>query len=1012
MTERVTERVTERAPESVTRSVANRDPGNGLSLLLERRDPDSLGWDRERFEALDPWRRAIGPLAFVEIRANGRADRFSTAIDEIGVVLLDPGDPSLLAGAVRGEARRGLRRVLAGRVLVVHDAERIRGLLARDVDPTFATRSLLELQELFALCHPDAPDLELGTLCRRLLAREAGDGALARAIDFGALLAATASAARTGAGRYGELRTILAERLPDSPWRALVDPDFAPLANGATEQSLDFTTFARQAFAAQSRGDVASRDGARAEAGRSGVGEGDGEERYLSIGETREEPVPFELGAISAALADEARGTRHFPGYRVRKEQIELARQFVHVLQDGGVAKLEGGTGVGKSLAYLAAVIPFAMSRAEAGEREPVVLSTRTKLLQDQLLHKDIAAAARFLGHPGLRALSIKGRANYVCERRLAAVLADGGDPALRGEWQADFALLEACARIRPAGEIGTIPAVLHRLRPRLRELLRGSVAARADQCSREQCGHEKRCPFGRHRRALAKAHLVVANHDLLLRWPPDYPAFSHVVADEGHELGGVAEEVYSIRIRPEEIEERLEVLYGSPVRRGQRRYATRGLVAASPTKSGEAALERNRSDLRLELSGLGHQMAAHADGYGGAELPSDAGRARPAAARLAQTAAERLEFLAQHALREGPARRFESGESTDGRPVEGLRNHAAEEEAQRGIASHAEALLGAAHALRMAFAVDNDAYVGAFEGLESPFDRWSLVLRPVDPGPSFREEFLGKVESLSVVSATLFVGGDDHAALGEIGLADTDEVSHFRYSVPSPFPYARAMRVVALAEGEDLVEDTARALATLARSLGGRTLGLFTSLSRMREVAARLQVLLEGERLEILVPLRASDDPGGLVERFRKLHGAAVMLGSRRYWQGIDVRGDDLQAVVIEKLPFDVPTELRRRRDLRLRAAGEDPFARSSLGRMLLHLKQMAGRLIRSETDRGLVVIVDARPGRGYFRRLADAFPDGVAIERAGIEDLPRIAGELGLGLPDPSAVAASHPG
>ncbi len=90
-----------------------------------------------------------------------------------------------------------------------------------------------------------------------------------------------------------------------------------------------------------------------------------------------------------------------------------------------------------------------------------------------------------------------------------------------------------------------------------------------------------------------------------------------------------------------------------------------------------------------------------------------------------------------------------------------------------------------------------------------------------------------------------------------------------------------------------------------------------------MREVAERLAALLEGEGLEILVPLRASDDPGGLVERFRKLRGAAVMLGSRRYWQGIDVRGDDLQAVVIEKLPFEVPTELRRRRDLLIRAPG-----------------------------------------------------------------------------------------
>jgi len=110
-------------------------------------------------------------------------------------------------------------------------------------------------------------------------------------------------------------------------------------------------------------------------------------------------------------------------------------------------------------------------------------------------------------------------------------------------------------------------------------------------------------------------------------------------------------------------------------------------------------------------------------------------------------------------------------------------------------------------------------------------------------------------------------------------------------------------------------------------------------------------------------------------------------------------VRGDDLQAVVIEKLPFDVPTELRRRRDTRLRESGEDPFVRSSLGRMLLHLKQMSGRLIRSETDRGLVVIVDARHERGYFRRLPDALPAGMKIEIAPREDLPRIAGELGLG-------------
>jgi Rad3-related DNA helicase len=116
----------------------------------------------------------------------------------------------------------------------------------------------------------------------------------------------------------------------------------------------------------------------------------------------------------------------------VREAQIQMARQFVRLLADGGTLLLEGGTGVGKSLAYLAAAIPFVMERAAGGNHEPVVVSTRTKLLQDQLLGKDIPAAAALLGYPELRALSMKGRANYVCARRVEQVLAEGEPRILR----------------------------------------------------------------------------------------------------------------------------------------------------------------------------------------------------------------------------------------------------------------------------------------------------------------------------------------------------------------------------------------------------------------------------------------------------------------------------------------------------------------------------------------------------------------------------------------------------
>jgi len=995
-----------------------------MSFAIERRDPgdDDLGL---ALDALQAWLADVGPVAVVDLETTGLPESRSAEIIEIGVVLLDPGDdrvgvgstlvrpsrpiPALvsrLTGLVDADVeaaprmiqiRDAVRAALAGRTIVAHQADFERSFLRRDVDSSLGSAPYLDTQDILALTHPDAPDMRLETFTRLLLGREERHRAFHDALDAACVLGTIAQGGQSGAPRYVEARRIMDRHLPSSPWRGLFD-SLQPVANADLFVSGPDSDQASELGSADFAGDdfTAFEDFVEKPSPKPRAG---ADARFLEIGTSDEVPVAFELDSILDALGDAERGQRHFPGYRVREEQLDLAREFFHVFEDGGIAKLEGGTGVGKSLAYLAAAIPFAIKNANEGAKGPVILSTRTKLLQDQLLRKDIAAAARFLGYPNLRALSIKGRANYVCERRLSAALGESSDPALLDDLKTDYALLEACARLRPNGEIGTVPGALFRRHPKLRELLRSSVAVRSDQCSREQCGHEKRCPFGRHRRSLNAAHLVVANHDLLLRWPPDYPSFTHVVMDEGHEVGGVAEEVYALRVRPEDVAERLDELFGAPVRRGQRRYASQGLVRQPDSKSEEDTLRQNRRDLMLELIGLGRTMAEGADSFGGVELGVDPGRRAPAAAELAENAATRLEAIAAHAARLGPFKRMVSGEDSDGLPTKPERDLEAEEEAERSITAHAEALLGAAHALRTAFAPASDDYVGAFEGLESPYDRWSLVLRPVAPGEAFREEFLEKVEGLAVVSATLFVGGDDHAALGEVGLAGSATPNSWSRAVGSPFPYEESMRVVAIESDSELVEETAQVLAELARTLRGRTLGLFTSLARMRDTADRLSELLEGEGIEVLLPRRAGDDPGALVDRFQKAKGGAVLLGARRFWQGIDVRGEDLQAVVIEKLPFEVPTELRKRRDDRLRSAGEDPFSRASLGKMLLHLKQMTGRLIRSETDRGLVVIVDARHDRRYFNRLNDALPPGIKIDVSRREGLVHFARELNLG-------------
>ena len=846
------------------------------------------------------------------------------------------------AAPALAEVRDVFVEALAGRAIVAHNAGFERLFLARYLGGALADAWYLDTQDLLAVGHPDAPDLRLETFTRTLLASEERHRALDDALDAARVVSRAAADARAGAARYAAARAALEAFAPDSPWLALLGKGEAP---------------------------------ARAE-----------RSAFVEVGETREAPVPFDEEAIAAALRDGERGRRHWPGYRVRESQIELARRFVRLLREGGTLLCEGGTGVGKSLAYLAAAIPFAMEQAREaprrGERfHPLVISTRTKLLQDQLLAKDIPTAARFLGWPELRALSIKGRANYVCERRLATVLAEGREPRIFAEDRFAYAVLAACAQIRPHGEVGSIGGAWLRRQPLLGELLRRSVAARAEQCSREQCAQHPGCPFGRRRAALAQAHLVVANHDLLLRWPPDYPPFAHAIVDEVHELADVADEVYALSVRPDEVLDRLDDVFGRPdlAARGE---AGDALLPAAKRRALRKDAVAWRRAIQQELAALGRALEPLAGEWGEVQVPEHPPEALADAARTAELAAQRIETVA--------------------REIDAL----VDPEAPLGaLARTPVELRAAAGALRLAFAGAEDS-VAAFEGIEPPWDRWRLAVRLVSPAEPFHEHLLARLSSFAGVSASLFVDGDAFAALGELGIdpqrrppaADGGVLGRLdTVSVPSPFPYAEHMRVVALPDPGDLVAETVAVLAELARRLGGRTLGLFTSLRRMQEVAIELGEELHRDGIEVLAPRRAGDDPGALVARFAQ--GGAVLLGARRFWQGLDLPGDQLQAVVIEKLPFEVPTELRRRRELRLKRAGIDAFERYTLGRMLLNLKQMAGRLIRSEEDRGLVVIVEGRTDKRYFPRLADALPPGTPVVVAGREALPRLLAEVGIG-------------
>jgi Rad3-related DNA helicase/DNA polymerase III epsilon subunit-like protein len=839
------------------------------------------------------------------------------------------------------ELAKAIAAALIGRTIVAHNAEFEQHFLGTYVAPELQSWRYADTQDLLAVAHPDAPDLRLETFTRTLLGGEERHRALSDALDTVRVVARAAAGARRGERRYAVARGALESYAPESPWLPVLAGD-----------ALHVQEEARQ---------------------------------FVAIPPSSEPPVPFDEDAIAAALADAERGRRWFPGYRVREAQIEMARRFTRLLRDGGTLLLEGGTGVGKSLAYLAAAIPFAVERAAGGIAEPVVISTRTKLLQDQLLGKDIPSAAAMLGYPELRALSMKGRANYVCARRLEQVLAEGREPRIFAQDRFAYAALAACARTRSWGEVGTLPAALLFRYPPLRDLLRRSVAARAELCTREQCAQERGCPFGRRRAALAQAHLVVANHDLLLRWPPDYPSFTFAFVDEAHELASVADEVFAAEVRPAEVLERLDELFGRPADGSD----APALLPKGRRRENKLDARAWRRGLQQDFVAIGRSLSERSsDGYE-LQLPQYADRIFPVEAALAEQAAQRLESAAAAADEM-------LGDGDDESPRAAAVLRASSE------------LRAAASSLRGAFAGGNDAEVAAFEQLDPPFDRWRLAVRQVAPARLFHERFADRLEGLACVSASLFIGGDAFAALGELELEERNGMESQRASFESPFPYAEHMRVLGLEPKGDLVEETAETLAVLARLLGGRTLGLFTSLRRMRDVAELLGERLRGEGFDILAPRRATDDPAALVQRFSRSGG--ILLGARTFWQGLDIPGDALQAVVIEKLPFEVPTELRKRRELRIKQAGHDAFERYTLGKMLLNLKQMSGRLIRTEEDRGIVVIVDARSDRRYFTKLAQALPAGSRVGTAARSDLARMLAEVGIESAPPGAAAGER--
>lgn len=691
-------------------------------------------------------------------------------------------------------------------------------------------------------------------------------------------------------------------------------------------------------------------------------------------------PASLEPMAVAALLGPEGPIAQRLGRYEDRPSQRAMAARVADLFSMGGIGLLEAGTGVGKSLGYLVPALRWA---AASGER--TVVSTNTITLQEQLVGKDLPFLAKALTDQRVAFALLKGWRNYLCLQRLEQAQAQG--PALfEDDVASDLGMLEAWAEQTTDGSLADLAV------PPRAEVW-DEVAAESDLCTRLRCPHFDRCFVFKARRAAATADVIVVNHHLLMadlavrrasqRWDDAavLPAYKRLIVDEGHHLEDAA----------------AEHLGQSVSRRGLERLFAR--------------LERRGKGL---LPALERALAVGIDALSVASLDLVRARLFPSLGAARMRTVVLYELLARwvEEQRESQIRltdRFDEdpiwtaglGAALDDLLAEidllgdGLRLVRDRLESDERRAEELAPLLNEVRGVTRRLQSSGDALRVALraDAGGAPRVRWlerrgsdgniGATAVPLDLAPVLREDLFRRVETAVVTSATLTVGEDGFDFLAtRLGLADDDALTPVTASLPSPFDYP-TQAVLAIPsdfplpniEGPAHLQRTVEAAAELVAMAEGGVFVLFTShrdvkegarLLRERGVAAAHPLLVHGES--------PRDE---LLRRFRE-HGDAVLVGTASFWEGVDVPGRALRGLVLAKIPFRVPTEpMTAAQCEAIEAEGGDPFAEYMIPHAALRLKQGFGRLIRTATDHGVVLIGDPRVvTKGYGRRLLEGLP------------------------------------
>ena len=601
-------------------------------------------------------------------------------------------------------------------------------------------------------------------------------------------------------------------------------------------------------------------------------------------------------------------------GFSYRPQQEQMAQAVLDAMRDGGVLISEAGTGTGKTFAYL---VPALIS----GQK--VVISTGTRNLQDQLFHRDLPRIKQALALPVDVAL-LKGRANYLCTHRMEMTLLEG---RLSGREMVDqlMQVKRWSGRTR-SGDVAELSGIPEDAR------IWPLVTSTTENCLGQECESYSSCHLVEARRRAQEADLVVINHHLLCAdfalkeegFGELLPGADCFVVDEAHQLPEVAGNFFGSGVSGRQL---LDLC--RDIDTEYRREA--GDLEAIPEQS--ARLAKGVRDLRL-LFGLDLRRGPWS------EIAADS-RILGALGQMGEQL-QRMESLLK---------------------------------AVSGRGKGLESCLTRCQSVGQSLAALSDddasdaAYIRWFETYRQSF---RLNRTPLDISNLFQSQMTQHPGSWIFTSATLAVGDSFEHFQRQLGLQEARTALW-----ESPFDYAHQAlwfvpRGMPQPRERGYNQAVLEVAAPVIEASQGRAFLLFTSHRALREAAETLQ-----DRLDYPLLVQGSMPKGELLARFRKL-GNAVLLGTASFWEGVDVRGEALSCVIIDKLPFASPGDpvLQARIDA-LRKQGGNPFMEFQVPQAAIALKQGAGRLIRDERDRGVLVICDPRLlKRGYGHVFLDSMP------------------------------------